>query len=137
MLGLVFTIMFIYMLYYFWIAFNFDKRGEQKQRGKKKKEITKIDKKKRPAEGQFFVIKYNIDLDKVNYRYFLQLMGLVIAFDLSIVITIMGFIKILWIKLVVAFILMIVIVLLSFYILGNYMKKKGLTKDENKKRNRK
>lgn len=137
MLSLVFTIVFIYMLYYIWIAFNFDKKGEQKVRGKNKKNNEKKDQKKMPSEVQFFVIKYNIDLDKVNYRYFLQLMGLVIAFDLSIVITIMGFIKVLWIKLVVAFILMIVIVLLSFHLLGKYFKKKGLTKNENKKRNRK
>lgn len=137
MLEMILTIIFIYLLYYIWIVFNFDKRGEQKLRRKKKKNNTKIDKKKMPSEVQFFVIKYNIDLNKVNYRYFLQLMGLVIAFDLSIVITIMEFIKILWIKLVVAFILMIVIVLLSFHLLGRYFKKKGLTKDENKKRNRK
>lgn len=137
MLEMIFTIIFIYLLYYIWIAFNFDKRGEQKLRGKKKKNNIKIDKKKMPSEVQFFVIKYNIDLDKVNYRYFLQLMGLVVAFDLSIVITIMEFIKILWIKLIVAFVLMIVIVLLSFHFLGRYFKKKGLTKDENKKRNRK
>ena len=74
--------------------------------------------------------KYNVDLDKLNYRYFLQLMGLVIAFDLSIVITIIGFVHALWLKLLLSFILVIIIVFISFNILGKYFKKKGLTKDE-------
>ena len=29
MLGLIFTIIFIYLMYYIWIAFNFDKTGKQ------------------------------------------------------------------------------------------------------------
>ena len=82
-----------------------------------------------PAEMEFFVIKYKVDLDKINYRYFLQLMGLVIAFDLGIIATIISYIDELWIQLLVGFILVIVIVLLSFKLLGMYFKKKGLTKD--------
>ena len=82
-----------------------------------------------PAELEFFVIKYKIDLDKINYRYFLQLMGLVIAFVLGIIATIISYIDELWIQLLVGFVLIIVIVLLSFKLLGNYFKKKGLTKD--------
>jgi hypothetical protein len=56
-------------------------------------------------------------------------MGLVIAFDLGIIATIISYIDELWIQLLVGFVLIIVIVLLSFKLLGNYFKKKGLTKD--------
>lgn len=134
MLGMILSIVIIYFCYYIWIVSNYDKTGTLK---KKKRAKRKNDEKKLPAEMEFFVIKYNIDLEKVNFRYFLQLMGLVIAFDLSIVIAIIIYIESLWLQLLVGFILVIGVVLISYKLLGNYFKKKGLTKDENVKRNRK
>ena len=127
MLGLIFSIVGIYLLYYIWITINFDKTGKIRQSKKKKGSPKKA--KKMPAEIEFFVIKYKVDLNKINYRYFLQLMGLVIAIDLGIVATIISYIDELWIQLMVGFVLVLVIVLLSFKILGSYFKKKGLTKD--------
>ena len=125
MLSLVITIIMIYMMYYVWIIINFDKNGNQRRNKK-----GKLKERKMPSEVVVFVKKYNVDLDKLNYRYFLQLMGLVIAFDLSIVITIIGFVHALWLKLLLSFILVIIIVFISFNILGKYFKKKGLTKYE-------
>ena len=133
MIKMIFSIIIIYMLYYIWIAFNFDKTGKVKKRKRKKIKATKEDKKKMPSEVKFFVERYKIDLDKVNYRYFLQLIGLTVAFDLSVVIAVMDFISVLWIKCLVGFVLMIVIVLLSFRLLGNYFKKKGLVKNDKNK----
>ncbi len=133
MIKMIFSIIVIYMLYYTWIVFNFDKTGKVKKRKKKQTKATKEDKKKMPNEVKFFVERYKIDLDKVNYRYFLQLIGLTVAFDLSIVIAVMDFISVLWIKCLVGFVLMIVIVLLSFRLLGNYFKKKGLVKNDKNK----
>ena len=133
MIKMIFSIIIIYMLYYIWIAFNFDKTGKVKKRKRKKIKATKEDKKKMPSEVKFFVERYKIDLDKVNYRYFLQLIGLTVAFDLSVVIAVMDFISVLWIKCLVGFVLMLVIVLLSFRLLGNYFKKKGLVKNDKNK----
>ena len=128
------------MLYYIWIAFNFDKTGKERERKTKKSKKTtkndkygKIDKRKMPSEVKFFVERYKIDLDKLNYRYFLQLIGLTVAFDLSIVVAVMDFISVLWIKCLVGFIVMLVVVLLSFRLLGNYFKKKGLVKNDKNK----
>ena len=134
MIKMIFSIIIIYMLYYVWIAFNFDKTGKEKK-GKKKntRKKNKTDKRKMPSEVKFFVERYNIDLDKINYRYFLQLIGLTVAFDLSFVIAVMDFISVLWIKCLVGFILMLVVVLLSFKLLGNYFKKKGLVKNDKNK----
>lgn len=123
MLSLIFTIILIYIMYYIWIVIHYDKRGEKKSKKKKKNQMPM------PAEVEYFVTKYKIDLSKINFRYFLQLMGLVIAFDLSIVVSIVSYIDTLWIQFLVGFILMLVIVLTSFHILGKYFKKKGLTKD--------
>ena len=111
-------------MYYIWIAIHYNKRGERKGKNKKKN-----NKQKMPAEVEYFVTKYKVDLSKINFRYFLQLMGLVVAFDLSIVVTIITYIKTLWIQLLVGFILTLLISLTSFHILGKYFKKKGFTKD--------
>lgn len=132
MLGMILSIVVIYLFYYIWIIINFDKNGNSKKESKKKHH-----EKKMPVEIQYFVTKYNIDLDKVNYRYFLKLMGLVVAFDLSIVGSIIIYIETLWLQLLVGFVLVLVVVLISFKLLGNYLNKKGLTKDENSKRSRK
>ena len=132
MLALIGTIVIIYLLYYIWIVINFDKRGEQRKPKKEKKSTgnNKSNKKKKiPAEMEFFVVKYKVDLDKVNYRYFLQLMALVISFDLGIVITIVSYLDGLWLQLLVGLVLVLIFVLVSYKLLGNYFKKKGLTKD--------
>ena len=117
MIYLIFTIIFIYIMYYIWIVIHYNKRGERKGKNKKKN-----NKQKMPAEVEYFVTKYKVDLSKINFRYFLQLMGLVVAFDLSIVVTIITYIKTLWIQLLVGFILTLLISLTSFHILGKYFK---------------
>ena len=128
MIEMIITILVFYLFYYLWIIFNFDKAGNSKVKKNSKKNNLKD--KKMPAEVEYFVLKYKIDLKKVNYRYFLQLIGLVVAVDLSIVVTVYDLINILWIKILASFITMLVVVLGSFHILGNVFKKKGLVKDE-------
>lgn len=134
MLELIVTIVLVYFIYYFWIAFNFDKSGNPKQKGKK---TSKNEKLKMPSEAEYFVLKYNIDLSKINYRYFLQVIGLLVAFDIAIIANIVIRINTLWLQLVIGIILTIVVILISFGLLGRYFKKKGLTKNDNNKRNRK
>lgn len=134
MLELIITIVIVYLIYYLWIIFNFDKSGNSIVRGKKSKKKTDI---KMPSEVAFFIKRYNVDLEKINYRYFLQLIGLVVAIDIGIIANIIIRIKSLWLALVLIFVLVIVLTLVSFEILGRYFKKKGLTKNENNKRNRK
>lgn len=136
MLELVLTTIFVYLVYYLWITFNFDNFGNLKIRGRKNKNKNNLEK-KMPSEVKFFVNKYNIDLQKVNYKYFLQVIGLVVAIDFAIIANIVIRIKALWLQILLIFVLVIVLTLLSFEILGRYFKKKGLTKNENNKRNRK
>ena len=136
MLELVITIIFVYFIYYLWIAFNFDKEGNQIKRGKKKQKENDIEK-KMPSEVKFFVDRYNIDLNKVNYRYFLQMIGLVVAIDIAIISNVIVRIKTLWLALLIMFVLVILLIFVSFGILGRYFNKKGLTKDDDNKRNRK
>ena len=132
MLELIITIILIYLIYYFWIVLNFDKTGNLKRRTKKENKNLKI-----PSEAQYFIMKYNVDLKKINYRYFLQVIGLLVAFDIAIVANIVVRIDELWIQLIVGFILTILVSIISFALLGRYFKKKGLTKNVDNKRNRK
>lgn len=127
MIGMILIILFIYLMYFFWISFNFDKRGEIKTHGKNKK--GRSYRKKMPSEVEYFVAKYNIDLTKLNYRYFLQLMGLVVAVDIGIVVAIVLQFKEFWLQLLLGFILIIIVVLISFKILAKFFKKRGLIKN--------
>lgn len=127
MIEMILIVLFIYLMYFFWISFNFDKKGQIKVHGKNKK--GKGSKKKMPSEVEYFVAKYNIDLTKVNYRYFLQLMGLVIAVDIGIVVAIVLRFKEFWLQLLIGFVLIIIVVLISFKILAKFFRKKGLIKN--------
>ena len=134
MIWMILSILLIYLVYYIWIVFNFDKQGNPKLRKKNKdKNVGR----KMPAEVKYFVKKYNVDLDKINYRYFLQAIGLIVAIDVSIIASIVIFIEKIWLQMIVIIVLVIILVLVSFGLLGRYFKKKGLTKDVNNKRNRK
>lgn len=134
MIWMILSILLIYLIYYIWIVFNFDKQGNPKLRKKNKdKNVGR----KMPAEVKYFVKKYNVDLDKINYRYFLQAIGLIVAIDVSIIASIVIFIDKIWLQMIVIIVLVIILVLVSFGLLGRYFKKKGLTKDVNNKRNRK
>ena len=134
MLELIVTTVFVYFLYYIWIVYNFDRAGNITERRKKK---NKSIEKKMPAEVKLFVKRYNVDLDRVNYRYFLETIGLIVAFDIAIVANVVIRVNTLWVQLLLIFILVMLITLVSFELLGRYFKKKGLTKNENDKRDRK
>ena len=124
MLVTIITMVIIFSIYNAWISINFDENGNPKS--KKGKEV----KKKMPAEVKYFVHKYNIDLDKVNYRYFLRAIGFVVAIDISIIATIVELVNVLWLKILLIFILTLVAIFVSFGLLGNYFRKKGLTKND-------
>ena len=136
MLEFIVTILFVYLIYYVWIIANFDKAGNPIRMSKKKNSKKSIEK-KMPAEVKLFVYRYNVDLDKINYRYFLQIIGLIVAIDIAAITNIIVRVNVLWLQIVLVLILIIIFTLVSFEILGRYFKKKGLTKDENNKRNRK
>ncbi len=130
MLLTIISTIIIFFIYNLWIMANFDKNGNPKTRKKGKKVGRKDVEKKMPSEVKFFVQRYNIDLDKVNYRYFLRAIGFVVALDISIIATIVGYINSLWLQIVLIFVLVIAAIFVSFELLGKYFKKKGLTRDD-------
>ena len=114
------TFLFVYMISYFFIVRKASKKIQ----------------KKIPVEVEYLITKYNIDLKKVNYRSFLNTISITGSIIIAITALIIFNIENILLQLLVAFIVIIPLILIGFKLIGEYYKKKGLIKDENK-RNRK
>jgi hypothetical protein len=122
------TIFIVYIVYYFVSVKRYDKTGHLK----KTKKNNKIDDYQGlPSEVKYFVKKYNVDLEKVNLRGVLKLIGLVLGIDIAIlsIIVLLIFRNSVVIQIVVASLFIIPIYLISLKFVGKYFKKKGLVKD--------
>ena len=122
------TIFIVYIIYYFVSVTRYDKTGHLKN--KKVSDYEGL-----PSEVKYFVYKYSIDLDKVNLRGVLKLIGLVLGIDIAILslAVLLIFKESVVLQIIVAVILIIPLYLFSLRFVGNYFKKKGLVKDEQNK----
>ena len=107
-------------------------------RDTKKKKKDKDEEEKIPTEVELLLYKYNLDVSKINYKQLLKMVGSVCAFDIALILTIIFSIPVnnIYIELIVGGVLIIPVILISYSILGNYLKKKGMTKDEIRKRSK-
>ena len=124
MLETIITIIIIYLMYYFVSIKRYDKAGHLKN--KKATDFEGL-----PAEVKYFVIKYKIDLEKVNLRGVLKLIALILGIDIAIVsmVTLLIFKDNVILQVVVAALFIIPIYLISLKFVGKYFKKKGLVKN--------
>jgi len=131
MLEVIITILIVYMLYYFISINRFDKSGHYKKAAKQK--IT--DYEALPTEVKYFIMKYNIDVSKVNLRGLLKLIGLLLGIDIAIVsiIGVLIFKDNIVLLLIVTSIAILPLYLISLKFIGRVFKKKGLIKDETNK----
>lgn len=133
MISFIITTIVVYLFYYIFIIRKYDEQGNRIIKESKKKKNTRkkkeIDQARYPSEVELFIYRYKIDLKKVNFRAMLKVLGLVCSIDMSLVVTILCYIKLdmVWL-LVIGAVLIIPIILISFSLLGKYFKKKGLTK---------
>ena len=97
----------------------------------------KYDPNKAISEVRILVKKYNLNMAKISYYNLLKTISLINALDIALVIFWVSFIKKFNIQCLVAIVLIIPVILISYAIFGNYLKQKGLIKNENSKRNRK
>ncbi len=82
--------------------------------------------KKIPAEAQYLIYRYQLDIKKFSYQKFLKIVGLVTSFDIALVATCIGVIdSIIW-QILVGFVIIIPIAIVSFLLLGKYYQKKQL-----------
>ena len=135
MLEVFITVLIVYLIYYFVSISRYDKAGHLKKGG-----TSKIDDYQGlPSEVKFFIHKYKIDIEKVNLRGVLKLIGFILGIDiaiLSILVTVLFKNNVL-VQILLASILIIPLYLISIKFAGNYFKKEGYVKDEHNKRNRK
>lgn len=108
-------------------------RGRKNKKIKEDKEDIKI-----PTEVEILIAKYHVDLSKINYKKLLKIVGRTCAIDIGLIFTIIDIIPIenIYIQLLIGFILIIPIILISYAILGNYFKKKGLVVKNDKRNNK-
>lgn len=139
MIETIITIFVIYLIYYFVSVSRYDKDGylKKKNDNKKNKNNRKINNDDKieayralPAEAKYFLKKYNIDLDKINFRGFLKVIGLILGVDITIVsFLVLILLDSVVLQVVIASLLIIPVYLISLKFLGNYFKKKGLIKN--------
>ena len=125
----------LYVLYYFMSIRKYDKTGHYKSKNRTSVEkIKKDDFTHLPNEVKVFVVKYNVDLDKINLHGLLKLFGIVlsatISFSFIVSRTIVN--DILY-EGIITLLLTFAIYFIFLVALGNYFKKKGLVKNGNKK----
>lgn len=114
-------------------------RGRKPKKIKEEKDDIKI-----PTEVEILIIKYNIDLSKINYKKLLKIVGFTCSIDIATILSIVSLLPTdnIYIELLVGGVLIIPVILISYSILGKYFKKKGIVKKDEKrnasnKRNRK
>ena len=129
----------LYALYYFTSIRRYDKTGHFKSKNRTSVEkIKKDDFDHLPNEVKIFVIKYNVDLDKINLRGLLKLFGVVLCATISLTFIISRtIVNVLLYQALITFVATIVIYIIFIIALGNYFKKKGLVKKNGNKKNRK
>ena len=79
--------------------------------------------KKVPSEVKFLINYYKLDTKKFNYRKFLWHVGLITAFDVSIVATFVPIINGMAFQILIGFVVIIPIVLITYHLLGKYYQK--------------
>lgn len=130
MIEFTMTLVFVYILYYIMNIRKYDKEGNFKAT-KKSKDQPKI-----PIEVELLIRKYRVDISKLNYRGLLKLVGFVCALDIALIVATVINIAIdnVVIKIIIGGLLTIPVIMISYAIMGNYFKKKGLVikNDRNK-----
>ena len=118
------TYAFVFVLYYYFIMRKTKEKKLKRGRKPKKKKNTK------PVEVSLLENKYNIDLEKINYKKLLLIISLVSSLDITIIITLVLIFDNYIFKVLVGFILTFPIIFVSYEFIGRYYEKKGMTKND-------
>ncbi len=100
-----------------------DKNLSDKKRVKYEKLIIKLRKQKMPSDIMYIVNRYKIDVDKINYARFLNIIGVINALFLSIVISLVLMIDNLVLQFTIGFVLFMVLILFVYHLIGIRYKK--------------
>lgn len=102
----------------------------------KKKTKSKVDKIKRKKkekneilEIRYLILKYKLDIKKVNYNQLLQVVALVSSFDIALIVAIEMMLESSLFQILVVFILVWPVFIFSYYLVFKFYKKKGMIKN--------
>ncbi len=109
----IFSFIIVYLIYLFTVILK-----------AKKFNVYKV-----PIEVYYLIQKYKLDMEKINYRRFLNVIALVMAFNSSISITIVSFIKSIILQIFLGLLILIPLTIIVFNLFGAYFKKKGMIKN--------
>lgn len=101
-------------------------RGRKNKKLKEQKEDIKF-----PTEVEILMVRYRVDLSKINYKKVLKIVGWMCSIDVGLILGILSYIPMenVYVLILIGGVMMIPIILISYAIVGNYLKKKGLTKN--------
>ena len=139
------TLVVVYFVYYIFTVMRYDKAGNLKNSVKTFKEgkinaneLEEESYKYLPSEVKYFIRRYKIDSSMLNRRGLLKLMGVILSINVSLILAVLSiFTNDILIQGVVVAVVLLPMFLISLKILGKYFKKRGWTKNEEFKRNRK
>ena len=84
---------------------------------------------KKPVEVNYLIGKYNLDLDKLNYKRLLNIISSVIVFYFLLVVIIVSLLDSFYLQLLIGFVLIMLLIIVSYDIVGRIYKKKGCCKN--------
>ena len=79
--------------------------------------------KKRPMEVNYLIKKYNIDINKLDYKNLLITISLVSSLDISIIVTVALLFDNYLLQVIFIFLLVIPVIMISYSFIGKYYKK--------------
>ena len=79
--------------------------------------------KKRPMEVNYLIKKYNIDINKLDYKNLLMTISLVSSLDISIIVTVALLFDNYLLQVIFIFSLVIPVIMISYSFIGKYYKK--------------
>ena len=113
----LFFIIFILVLLIYELIFN---KYKTRKNNKKKKKL----KNNYPLEVLIMSSFYKIDINKVNYNKFLNILACVSSFDIALIVSIVSLVDNGLLQILLALILVLPIIFLSYYIVSLFYRKK-------------
>ena len=113
----LFFIIFILVLLIYELIFN---KYKTRKNNKKKKKL----KNNYPLEVLIMSSFYKIDIDKVNYNKFLNILAYVSSFDIALIVSIVSVVDNGILEILLALVLVLPIIFLSYYIVSLFYRKK-------------
>ena len=74
------------------------------------------------------MIKYKLDLDKVNYNQLLQIVALVSSFDIALIGSLIMLVEDFFLSVVIGIIAIVVLIIVTYHLVYLFYKKKGMIK---------